>query len=165
MKSLAIAALLSTTILVVPHATSTEGETCTSTIGSSTKFVETWPDADTWHGSGALAAILPKNGHWPTTTPGHSIAVKLFWWRDGFAPGEESNLVVEIERLDNGPNGAKVLSPTNAKADSLGGWTMLTGIDFPSPGCWQVTGTYKSDQLKFIVETVESDRYRSDANK
>jgi hypothetical protein len=29
---------------------------------------------------------------------------------------------------------------------------MLVGIDFPAPGCWQVTGTYGGHTLSFVTE-------------
>ncbi len=117
MKSLTIATILSFALLLTPFAPAGAGETCERTIGSSKEFVETWPKADTWFGNRALAVLLPENGLWPTTSPGHS----------------------------------------------LGAWTMLTGIDFPSAGCWEVSGTYMGDTLTFIVETIEHDKYRRDA--
>ncbi len=163
MKSLAICCLLSFALLITPLTSSGAPEECERTTASSTEIVETWPQADSWFGSKALAVILPHNGIWPTTSPGHSISVKLFWWREGFEPGSEANLLVQIERLDEGLNDAEISSPTNAGGESLGAWTMLTGINFPSAGCWEVTGKYLDDKLTFIVETVELDTYRRDA--
>jgi hypothetical protein len=28
---------------------------------------------------------------------------------------------------------------------------MLTGIDIPTVGCWEITGDYKGDKLSFVV--------------
>jgi hypothetical protein len=33
---------------------------------------------------------------------------------------------------------------------------MLTGIDFPMAGCWEITGRYLGQELRFVVETVQS---------
>ena len=114
-----------------------------------------FPTSEHWYGTESLAVQLPP-GAWPTTAPGARIAVKLFWWSAGFRPGMESNLSVELKELSGAPAGAVVSRATNARADSLGGWTMLTGIDFPTAGCWEITGRYLGQELKFVVETIES---------
>jgi hypothetical protein len=31
---------------------------------------------------------------------------------------------------------------------------MLTGVDFPDPGCWEISASYLGQTLKFVVETV-----------
>lgn len=50
----------------------------------------------------------------------------------------------------------------NAGAHSLGGWTMLAGIDFPSAGCWRLTLNYLGQSLWFVVETVDQATRTSD---
>lgn len=132
---------------------SPESRDCPRTLGFDKVFSQPWPQSPRWFGSEALAVILPEKGVWPTTVPGHLIAVKLFWWSAGFEPGMERDLAVRITRLDPGKNDAVVSRPTNATADSLGGSTMLTGIDFQSPGCWEVAASYRGQDLAFVVET------------
>ena len=130
-------------------------ESCPRTIGTDEVFLESWPQADTWIGSESLAVILPPNGFWATTVQGHLIAVKLFWYSAGFQPGMERDFVGQIERLDEGPNDAVISEPTNAGlANNV--WTILTGIDFKSAGCWRVTGEYQGHSLDFVVETIEN---------
>jgi hypothetical protein len=68
----------------------------------------------------------------------------------------ESNLSVTLKELSGAPASAIVSRATNAHAESLGGWTMLTGIDFPAAGCWEITGRYLGQELKFVVETIQS---------
>jgi hypothetical protein len=114
------------------------------------------PKSESWYGSEALAVSLPKDGIWPTTARGALIAVKLFWWSAGFRPGMESNLSVTVRELAGARVSAVVSKPTNAYAESLGGWTLLTGIDFPEPGCWEITGKYLGQELTFVVETVRA---------
>ncbi len=135
-------------------------ENCPRTTFADKTFSEPWPQEFSWFGSEAFAAAFPKNGIWPTTAPGRGIAVKLFWYPPGFEPGMEQNFVGRIERLDDGPNDAVISPPTNA---GLAGdvWTILTGIDFKSEGCWRVTGEYQGQSLEFVVETVDYHEYRS----
>ena len=116
---------------------------------------------------------LGADGVWGTTAPGARISVKLAWWSSAFRPGTESNLKVEIKNLGGGPMTARVSEPTNmylgslqglsnseleaalyAADGSLGKWRMLVGVDFPDPGCWQITGEYLGQKLTFVVETV-----------
>ena len=139
MKSL-IASLFVSAMLCCSVA-SAEAE-CPRTSGSNT-LGSPLPASGNWYGSEALAVQLPPDGIWPTTAPAALIAVKLFWWSAGFKPGMESNLNVTLRELSGAPVTAVVSEATNAYADSLGGWTMLTGIDFPNAGCWEVTGSYQ----------------------
>jgi hypothetical protein len=129
--------------------------TCPRTAGSNA-LGSPFPSSGNWYGSEALAVQLPSSGTWPTTEPGALIAVKLFWWSAGFKPGAESNLSVTLKKLSGAPASAVVSRATNAYAESLGGWTMLTGIDFPAAGCWEITGRYLGQELKFVVETVQA---------
>jgi hypothetical protein len=108
-----------------------------------------------WYGDDSFEVRLPDGGAWPTTAPGALIAVKLFWRSAGFRPGMESNLDVTVKPLNGAQATAVVSGTTNANAESLGGWTMLTGIDFPMAGCWEITGKYLGQELRFVVETVE----------
>ncbi len=81
---------------------------------------------------------------------------KVFWYSSGFEPGMERNFAGRIERIDEGgPDDAVLSGPTNAGGESLGAWTILTGIDFPSAGCWRITGEYLGQSLTFVVETVD----------
>ena len=135
-------------------------ENCPRTIFADKTFSEPWPQEFSWFGSDSLAATFPNDGIWPTTVPGHGIAVKLFWYAPGFEPGMEQDFVGRIERLDEGPNDAVIFPPTNA---GLAGdvWTILTGIDFKSAGCWRVTGKYLGQSLEFVVETTDYREHRS----
>jgi hypothetical protein len=133
---------------------------CPATIPSDRLLGDPFPESDLWYGSEALAIQLPYYGVWSTTKAGHAISVKLFWWSAGFEPGMESNLKVSVRSLLGASVDATVSKPTNAYASDLGGWTMLTGIDFPSAGCWEFTARYLNQELRFVVETVDSARYR-----
>ena len=137
---------------------------CPVTVGTD-KLLE--PDSPNIYGSEALAVALPVDGTWPVTAPKARIAVKLFWRSAGYRPGMEQNLQVEIVNLHGGPNDAVVKDTTSANSvpedleaaqfddEWLDGWLMLTGIDFPSPGCWKITGNYLGQSLTFVVKTVD----------
>jgi hypothetical protein len=84
--------------------------------------------------------------------PKHNYRDKLFWWSFGFKPGMESQFEVTARSLDDPSAKADISPATNAHSPSLGGWTMLVGVEFPSAGCWEITGRYMGQALSFIVE-------------
>ena len=119
------------------------------------------------YGSDSLAVFLPLDGKVQVTGPKGLIAIRLFGRSAGFRPGMEENMHVSVVNLHDGPNDAVVSRTTNANTprddyedrqfddEWLDGWLMLTGIDFPSVGCWEVTGEYLGQSLTFVVETVD----------
>ena len=136
---------------------------CPRTLGSNTPFRDPWPSAPSWHGTEALAVILPADGAWRTSSRATRIAVKLFWFStefqaaadSGFDSRDQIGFTVTIRRLDEGPEDAVVYGPTWAGNGDLGdNWTQLTGIDFRSAGCWEITGKYLDQSLTFVVEIV-----------
>lgn len=155
------AAFIALNFAIASQAASSESKfNCPVTLGSDKAFAEPWPQASTWYGSESLATILPQGGIWSTTKPGARISVKVFWWSVGFEAGMESSLTVKVESLDGSPTKAQIDRPTNAFAESLGATTMLTGIDFPDPGCWRISAEYSGQELTFIVETIDVEVYR-----
>ena len=106
-----------------------------------------------WFGSNSLWTSLPKDGVWaglPYNPGGYTQ--KVFWWREGYVWDEEPepNLVVTGERLDAKAPAFKVLQGTNAYASDIGS-AMLAGVDFPTLGCWKITGKYEDAELSFVV--------------
>jgi hypothetical protein len=110
-----------------------------------------------WFGTDRLWTALPVSGTWrglPHYTPTAQTYYrnKLAFWRQGYDPHSEPQpkLTVTGRRLD-GPAG-----PLQTDGKGHGGWTnddqfIMTGINFPSLGCWEITGRYESDELTFIV--------------
>jgi hypothetical protein len=126
-----------------------------------------------WYGGEGLAVTLSEDGVWSTTAQGAAIAEKVFWWSSAFRLGTESSLKVEIKNLMAAPMTARISKPTNAYLGELerlneselyrvtgsfekDKWVMLVGIDFPDPGCWQITGEYLGQKLTFVVKTVRA---------
>lgn len=78
----------------------------------------------------------------------------------------EEHLHIDIVNLKGGPNDAVVKGISNANSvpedfesaefddEWQDGWLMLAGIDFPSPGCWKITGNYLNQSLTFVVQTL-----------
>lgn len=100
-----------------------------------------------------MAVMLPQDGVWPLTRPGGRIAVKLFWFLDGFRPGMEDEFLFSIRRIGDGPDDAAADRVTNAGGESLGAWTALVGLHFLSEGCWEVWGSFRGQSLRFVAET------------
>lgn len=99
-----------------------------------------------WFGSPSLWAMLPSDGIW------RGSIHKVFWWRDGYVWNEEPQpaLTVTAERLDAAVPPVIVSRATNAYAGDIGS-AMLVGVDFPTGGCWKITGQYKGAELGFVV--------------
>lgn len=162
------AGLLTALLIALSSSALAEGN-CLRTTGADTAFRDPWPAASTWYGTEALAVVLPKDGIWPTTKPGNRISVKVFWYSTefqataerGFDDGAHMGFEARIRRLDSGPNDAVISGPNWAGLGGLGeNWTILTGIDFPSAGCWEITAEYLDQSLTFIVETIDRIEWR-----
>ena len=111
-----------------------------------------------WFGSEKLWILLPTDGTWnhlghyrPTDT---AFRQKLFWWRQGYDWRTENppKLMVTGKRLDSSA------PPLSTDDHANAGWRsdrnhafMVTGIDIPTLGCWQITGDYKGDKLTFVM--------------
>lgn len=107
-----------------------------------------------WYGSNALWTAVPSNGVWGGLpyNPSTGLTQKIMWWRDGYSASEEPepNLIVTGERLDASAPPLNASRATNAFASDIGE-AMLVGVDFPTGGCWKITGKYKGTELSFVV--------------
>jgi hypothetical protein len=106
-----------------------------------------------WFGSKHLWTALPIDGIWaglPHNPEGYTQ--KVFWWREGYVWTEEPqpDLKVIGERLDASAPPLIVSEATNAYAGDIGS-AMLVGVDFPTLGCWKITGYYRDSELSFVV--------------
>lgn len=106
-----------------------------------------------WYGSNSLWTAVPQNGVWaglPHNPEGYTQ--KVFWWREGYSWTEEPEpaLTVTGERLDAAAPPLNVSKATNAYAGDIGS-AMLVGVDFPTLGCWKITGQYGKSELSFVV--------------
>lgn len=117
---------------------------------------KTGPDAF-WFGTEKLWTSLPADGTWrglPHYKPSDpTFRQKLFWWRQGYNWRAEHppHLTVTGRRLDG-------TAPPLGADEANAGWQadkehafMVVGINFPTLGCWKVTGDYHGDRLTFVV--------------
>ncbi len=101
-----------------------------------------------WFGTDRLWTRLPVEG---TLRLGSNLTEKLFWWRQGYVARAEPQpkLTVTGRRLDALVPALKASRATNANLSE--GDAMLVGVDFPTPGCWEITGRYYGDRVTFVV--------------
>jgi hypothetical protein len=113
-----------------------------------------------WHGTSGLWTMLRSNGvltGMTVSSPARRGAFvtreKVFWWSPGFHPigTPDPPLKIEGRRLDG--EAPRLAQPwvTNASVPEWGGWTMLIMLELPTPGCWEVTGSYYGDSVTFVV--------------
>lgn len=107
-----------------------------------------------WVGSPALAAQVPESGHWTGMGPDHNYRDKWWLWREGFDAYQESKpeLFVFAKKLDTE---AQSFSLPHATTGIYGPshdrrHRILTLLEFPEPGCWEVNATYQGAELQFV---------------
>ena len=109
-----------------------------------------------WFGFEHLWTAVSIDGIWaglPLNADGYTQ--KIFWWSKLFSLKDELEpaLVVYGERLDASAPPLNASKATNAYAGDIGS-AMLVGVDFPTLGCWKITGQYKKSELSFVVWVV-----------
>jgi hypothetical protein len=134
-------------------------ESCPVTKAADRPFVPPWPYAPepypggSWFGTNRLWTAPPAGGVWrelgPYTPTSPTFRQKTQWWRQGYDYRTEPKpkLKVTGKRLD-----APAL-PLMAEVSSVSGsqHSMMVGMNFPTLGCWEITGQYEDDDLTFIV--------------
>jgi hypothetical protein len=106
-----------------------------------------------WYGTEHLWTALDADGVWealPNNPEGYTQ--KIFWWSELYVLKDELEPALEVmgRRLDAESPPLKTYGATNASAGDIGD-AMLTGVDFPTLGCWEITAHYKKSGLTFVV--------------
>jgi hypothetical protein len=122
-------------------------------------YPQSAPGKNFWYGSDALWTAVPQDGVWanlPHNPEGYTQ--KVFWWRRGYSwtKEPEPQLVVSGGRIDAPAPRLHVSKATNAYAGDIGS-AVLVGVDFPTPGCWEITGHYADAELNFVVMVEEGE--------
>jgi hypothetical protein len=138
-------------------------ETCSVTKpGTTQPFVPPAPYAakpslgQFWFGTDRLWTALPETGAWiglPHYTHGDpTFRQKLPFWRQGYNAHAKTQvrLTVSGRRID------ATAPPLQTDGPGRPSWTagdqfLMTGINFPTTGCWEITGRYESDEVTFVV--------------
>lgn len=133
---------------------------CLTTLAPNPPFVppapytSSAPDGQFWYGCDALWTLLAFDSKWrmQRNVNGEGYFTKLVFWRRGFDWRKEPDpkLIISAKRLDGE---APSVAVAHAKAVFVTGNTpaMMTGIDIPTAGCWEITAHYKGHTLSFIV--------------
>lgn len=108
-----------------------------------------------WFGTDRLWTALPVSGTWKL---GHyepddpTFRQKLMFWRQGYDShaDRQPNLTVSGRRLDS------PAAPLQTDGKGVGSWTkdssfIMTGINFPTAGCWEIKGRFDNDELTFVI--------------
>jgi hypothetical protein len=108
-----------------------------------------------WYGGEALAALIPKNGIWTGMGPEKDFGDKFWWWRLGYDAKVEPvpDLEITARRLDGSAASIRVSNATSGYSSNRNViWnSMLVGMEFPTSGCWEVTGTYNAVETLILV--------------
>lgn len=138
-----------------------QAQTCAVTRAPAVPFVPPKPyparpiGDSFWFGNKKLWTLLPANGtwrlgHYSPTTPG--FRQKIFWWREGhfWRADPTPALTVRGKRLD-GAAPDFMIPRANSGYNEFFKSFMLVGVDFPTVGCWEVTGRFDGEDLAFII--------------
>jgi hypothetical protein len=110
-----------------------------------------------WFGTQKLWTVLPTRGEWrglkgynPTDL---SYRQKLFWWRQGsyWLAEPRPKLTVTGRQLDASEPPLIASGPGNGYRDQNTKSFMVVAVDFPTLGCWEITGDYDGDKLSYVV--------------
>jgi hypothetical protein len=92
------------------------------------------------------AGRLPNGGSYATINPDGSIGLKLGWWR-----GLPGRLRIHGRRLDQPAPALRADVPARYGSEGF----QVSGLTFPTVGCWQVTGTVARAKLTFVVKVTK----------
>jgi hypothetical protein len=109
-----------------------------------------------WFGTDRLWTALPETGAWiglgHYTPSDPTFRQKLFFWRQGYDAHVETQakLIISGRRID------APAQPLQTDGPGTPSWTahdqfLVTGINFPTTGCWEITGRYENDEVSFVV--------------
>jgi hypothetical protein len=116
-----------------------------------------------WYGTDRLWVALPSSGTWaglPHYTPQDpTFRQKIMWWREGLDADADLRGKFKItgKRLDSlappllsdpvsGVSGG-VIEHGTVKGPPF----IMSGVNFPTLGCWEVIGHFEQDELTFVI--------------
>jgi hypothetical protein len=128
---------------------------CLTTIAPNPPFVppapypSAAPSSRFWYGTDALWTALQIDGKWVAYAKGENGWVyqdKLVFWQRGFDWRKETKpkLIVTGKRLDGDAATIAVADANAVFMPSREGAGMMTLIDIPKAGCWEITAHYKN---------------------
>ena len=105
-----------------------------------------------WFGTAELWTRLKTDGTWRGLRTSSGYREKTFWWREGYywQADPTPNLKVSGRRLDAPAQPLVAPRTTNGHREDWKSF-MVVRMDFPAPGCWEITGRFEEDSLTFVV--------------
>ena len=126
------------------------------------------PDDQAWkdlfsYGSDVLAVKLYVDGWWRGFGAERNYRGRTWWSSEGYngLADPVPPLSVSGRRLDAHSEPA-VTFVTNATDADYRSWAMIVMIEFPSAGCWELTGEYGGQTLTYVVLVGEHERSGKD---
>lgn len=116
-------------------------------------YAEWAPGGGFWYGTNELWIDLHSDGTWhglPKSDAGYVNKIAL--WSESYSQTMEQQpeITLSARQLD----GEAVVEPhvhgTNAYHPDYGHF-MMTGIELPALGCWEITAEYRDGSLSFVV--------------
>jgi len=107
-----------------------------------------------WYGTESLWTYLDVSGRWGNIDESKGgYSTKLIYWRRGFdwRKEPEPELIVTARRLDRK---TPIVTVEHANAVFVTGplpAAMMTGLDIPTAGCWEIKAQYHDQTLSFTV--------------
>ena len=95
-----------------------------------------WPDGTIVFKPGGAGCLEDDGAMW----------MKWPWWHEG----KNKRLTIQGHRLDGEAPPLRARIP-----DGYSGEFQSSALIFPTPGCWQVTGTVEDQTLTFVVHAVK----------
>lgn len=111
------------------------------------------PYGNFWYGSDGLWTALSPDGVWRGLPQGdEGYGQKVFFWREGYSMMQEPQPQITIigRPLDGDAPTFEHTGGTNGYHGDMGEF-MLTGVQIPIAGCWEITGRYSDQSLSFFV--------------
>lgn len=106
-----------------------------------------------WFGTKKLWTVLDPGGTWRLQGSDSGFTNKLFWWREDYdwRAEPQPQLIITGRRLDASAPPLRASRASNGYRKQDWKSFMVVGVDVPTAGCWEITGRYGSDELKFVV--------------
>lgn len=111
-----------------------------------------------WFGSEELAAIIPINGNWLGMGVEHAYRNKFWWWYKGAETESSSkpSLKIVARNIRTGQE-FSVNEPSSAStgSDNYQWYSLVTILEFPANGCWQIVGAQEHRKLTIVLKVGE----------
>ncbi|MEZ4515799.1 MAG: hypothetical protein R3C44_02805 [Chloroflexota bacterium] len=88
----------------------------------------------------------------PPLSEGSGYGQKVVFWDEEYdwITNQQPELTLTGRRLDGKAPRVEVDHATNGYTPEFGPF-MLTGVEIPTTGCWEITGAYEGTELSFVV--------------